>query len=197
MALDVTESRQQHSLMKKPDGALPKLATVMSLGNLVVQRRHTERKPHRADETETGRENGRGMESKSVVDAGRQPQDGKRCRRGGGVLEEKVKDGDAEAMWMLGVCCEVGGDRTKCGPCCPAVQEGSGARKQNSEADVSRSKLCGSTHRHQDEVQAAAALIKWQVDTNNSQSIFVDWFNLACDMVCGMCANHRSKANLC
>ena len=24
------------------------------------------------------------------------------------LLEEKVKDGDAEAMWMLGVCCEFG-----------------------------------------------------------------------------------------
>ena len=24
------------------------------------------------------------------------------------LLEEKVKDGDAEAMWMLGVCCEIG-----------------------------------------------------------------------------------------
>ena len=24
------------------------------------------------------------------------------------VLEERVKDGDAEAMWMLGVCCEFG-----------------------------------------------------------------------------------------
>ena len=36
------------------------------------------------------------------------------------LLEEKVKDGDTEAMWMLGVCCEfgMGTEQDMLGVCC-------------------------------------------------------------------------------
>ena len=85
------------------------------------------------------------------------------------LLEEKVKDGDAKAMWMLGVCCEFGMGTEQDVDRAEQLYE-RGAEQGNSTAELLTDELKNKNGRGNTEMDLGGGQEKKQQTTENERS---------------------------
>ena len=97
------------------------------------------------------------------------------------VLEERVKDGDAEAMWMLGVCCEFGMGTAQDAERAEQLYERA-ADKGNETAKLLTGKLKNNNGRGCTEMNLGCEQEKPQLTNNQkARQKFFFWNNCGCE----------------